>query len=100
MIGKYITGLLQRFFLIYRWVGFLSLVLIHGWIFVGAPVMNLLSTGETLLPEILEGYISMLYWNDRRAELGSLLIWIGLTYWPIQWLISGNKNLFPWESNS
>ena len=100
MIGKYIVGLLQRFFLIYRWVGFLSLVLMHGWLFVAAPIMNLFFNGETFLPEILEGYVSMLYWNDRRAELGSLLIWIGLTYWPIQWLLSGHKNLFPWGSNT
>ena len=97
MIGKYIVGLLQRLILIYRWVGFLSLVLMHGWLFVAAPIMNLFFNGETLLPEILEGYVSMLFWNDRRAELGSLLIWIGLTYWPIQWLLTGNKSLYPWR---
>ena len=57
MIGEFVIGILQRIMKAYRWLGFLSLVLMHGWIFVGAPIMNLLSYGETLIFAIQEGYV-------------------------------------------
>ena len=99
MINRFLMGVSQRLMLTYRWLGFLSLVSIHGWIFVGAPIMNLLSIGETLIIEIQEGYVSWLSFDDAGAELGSFLIWLGLTYWPIQWILTGNKSLYPWVVN-
>ena len=83
-------GFIQRLALLFHWIGFLSLVgfiVLYGY---GISPNGGVPAGEAL--EVLFEVLAF------EAEAISMILWIGITHWPIKWLITGNKALFPWQS--
>ena len=80
----------QRFMILFHWVGFLSLV---G--FVLLIPLAMIQDGLSLTEVMLIVVDDVLPFEE---EGWSAMLWLGITHYPIKWILTGNKSPFPWKS--
>ena len=83
----------QRLMFAFRWVGFLCLV---GFILY--VVFNIILEPISLL-ELVDFVLAVLAFAGCGEEkVLSAMLWLGIAYWPIKWILTGDKALFPWQT--
>ena len=83
--------MLNRLLLLIHWIGFLCLSVIVGYIILG------LIFGDQ---DPLVGVIEFL-WDCFTGENDwmSVALWIAILHWPLNWIVTGDKAIFPWRRN-
>lgn len=86
--------MIKRLASVIHWVGFICSLLIGFYIFVlftnqGMDVFDVIDRLFKLLA--FDGFRG----GDRDL---SIPLWVAVSHWPIKFIITGNKNLFPWSS--
>ena len=83
--------MIKRLGLVFHWIGFLCLTGIIAGIFITKPTDLAWSELPAALWELL------IFDNSSDIPI-SLVLWVGISHWPIYFILTGNKNLFPWSA--
>tara|TARA_Y100001970_G_scaffold285136_1_gene404056 strand:+ start:2605 stop:2895 length:291 start_codon:yes stop_codon:yes gene_type:complete len=93
-------GVFRRLLTLVHWLGFICL---GYWLitFLGISLAAL-SEGVNELKYAMEDITSIIaiMWDLDEAEYPLFWsLWLALAHYPIVWVLTGNKSLFPWQNN-
>ena len=83
--------MLERLGLVIHWIGFACLVLFLGGAFFG------IITGEVSIVELPAFVVESLLDFSRADEADYWFVLLATIHWPIKWMLTDNKSLFPWK---
>lgn len=86
--------MINRLGLVIHWIGFICLlaaVLIAILIYVETPYVDKFF-------KTLRELWQLISFDSSSYLTESIILWVAISHWPIKFIITGNKNLFPWSS--
>lgn len=83
--------MIKRLGLVIHWIGFICLLVMFG-------LMCLALMDGQSVKRIIEGLWRLMIFERRTDFEGSIIFWAAISHWPIKFIITGNKNLFPWSA--
>ena len=76
--------MINRLGLVIHWIGYLCLGIFVGMVLYFRP-----SGGSLLEVMVFEG-------SSAREVLLSIVFWLAITSWPLKFILTGNKSIYPW----
>ena len=82
--------MINRLGLVVHWIGFLCLTGFIATLVITKP-------NDIAWSEVLAAIWELLIFDNSSDAPFSTILWAGIGHWPIKFVITGNKNLFPWS---
>ena len=83
--------MIKRLGLIFHWIGFLCLTGFIATLVITKP-------DSVAWSEVPEALWELLIFDNSLDVPFSIILWAGISHWPIKFVLTGNKNLFPWSA--
>jgi len=83
---------INRLGLVLHWIGFVCLLSVIGLI----TYFSIFEGRSLDLSDLAEYMFDFDNLSDDTDEF--LLLWLAVAHWPIKFIITGNKSIFPWKS--
>jgi len=85
--------MIKRLGLVFHWIGFLCLT---G--FIATIVIGMSSPDSIAWSELPAGLWELLIFDNSSDLPLSIILWVTVSHLPIKFILTGNKNLFPWSA--
>ena len=84
--------MINRLGLVLHWIGLVCLLSVIG-------LITYFSISEGRFPDLSDLAEGMFDFDNLSDDTGQfLLFWFAIAHWPIKFIITGNKSIFPWKS--
>lgn len=74
--------MINRIGLVIHWIGYLCLGIFVGMVLYFRP------SGSAFLEVVI--------FEDSSAVWLSIVFWLAITSWPLKFILTGNKSIYPW----